>query len=151
MTHRKHEIIELADSGGGEISTADRRPRIPEPLPVRLVAVEDVNLDAPADLSAELDDFYVTLLSFEREHVQTQNIYRADNLRLHITLTQEQGERDLRPLGIEVVRLADIQQALIEREMEFEIQKGLLPGQRTLLLQDPAGNWVAISEAPVVR
>ena len=88
---------------------------------------------------------------FEREHIQTKNIYRAENLRLHVTLTDDQPDRDLRPLGIEVACLADVQQGLIEREMEFEVQKGLLPGQRTLLLLDPAGNWVAISEAPAVR
>jgi hypothetical protein len=151
MVNERQENIELADSTRGTIPAADRRRRIPEPLPVRLVAVEDVNSEAPAELSRELDEFYVTLLGFEREHIQRKNIYRAENLRLHITLIQEQPERDLRPLGIEVVSLAEVQHGLIEREMEFEVKKGLLPGQPTLLLLDPAGNWVAISEASAVR
>jgi len=151
MTHRKDESITLADSAGGVISNADRRPRIPEPLPVRLVAVEDVHTSAQVDLVGELDDFYVGLLGFEREHIQEESIYRAENLRLHITLVKEQPEHDLRPTAIEVTSLAEVEQRLIEREIEFEIQRGLLPGQRALLLLDPAGNWVAISEAPVLR
>ena len=151
MANRRDENIELADSAGGMIANADRRPRMPEPLSVRLVAVEDVYTSAQVDLASELDDFYVGMLGFEREHIQEENIYRAENLRLHVALIKEQPEHDLRPTAIEVTSLADVEQRLFEREIEFEIQRGLLPGQRTLLLLDPAGNWVAISEAPVLR
>ena len=44
----------------------DNRARMPEPLPVRLVAIEDVRLPAPAKIEEKLDAFYVTLLQFER-------------------------------------------------------------------------------------
>ena len=150
MRDVKKENVELVEAASGAIPAADRRPHIPQPLPVRLVAVEDVRLTAKPEFSEELDAFYVELLGFEREHMQTHNIYHAENLSLHIHLIDELPERDLRPLGIEVESLADIAQRLNEREIEFELQKGLLPGQRTVLLQDPAGNWVAISQAPLL-
>src|SRR5688500_8447719 len=44
----------------------DPRPRLLEPLPVRLIAVEDVRLPAPAGVETKLDAFYVVLLGFER-------------------------------------------------------------------------------------
>jgi hypothetical protein len=42
---------------------------MPEPLPVRLIAVADVRLPATAGFEHELDAFYVGLLGFEREGV----------------------------------------------------------------------------------
>jgi hypothetical protein len=151
MADGKRENVELVDSTGHLLPTADRRPRIPEPLPVRLVAVEDVRLSALMEAARDLDEFYVGLMGFEREHIQSENIYRAENLRLRISLTTTPPPRDLRPLGIEVVSLADVERRLIEREMEYEVQKSLLPGRRTLLLLDPGGNWVSISESPPLR
>src|SRR5688500_10561026 len=45
---------------------ADRRPRVPEPLPVKLLVVSDPRLPAGAGLERRLDAFYVGLLGFER-------------------------------------------------------------------------------------
>ena len=38
----------------------------------------------------------------------------------------------------------------VENEVEFEVQRGVGLGLRSLLLTDPAGNWVSISETPVL-
>jgi hypothetical protein len=61
MADGKRENVELVDSTGHLLPTADRRPRIPEPLPVRLVAVEDVRLSALMEAARDLDEFYVGL------------------------------------------------------------------------------------------
>ena len=35
---------------------------------------------------------------------------------------------------------------LVEAEHDYLRQRGLTPGQESLLLQDPAGNWVELFE-----
>ena len=45
----------------------DRRPRLEEPPPVRLVSVEDCQLWVPAGLERQLDEFYAGLLNFEHK------------------------------------------------------------------------------------
>lgn len=134
----------------------DRRPRIEQPLPVRLVAVADMTLPAQVGAEPKLDEFYVDLLQFERrpaEEIDGQTlVYRAENFRLRFDLQEGLVVRsDYRPALVEVVSLADTQQKLIERELEFARQKGLAVGEESLLLQDPAGNWIEIVEARVVR
>src|SRR5688572_7744007 len=67
--------LEVAEGGEGGArfragSGGDRRPRMPEPLPVRVLAVEDVRLPATAGLEPQLDDFYVGLFGFERVDVE---------------------------------------------------------------------------------
>jgi len=142
--------IELAESSGGALPIEDRRPRVPEPLPVRLETIETAHLNAPAGLERELDEFYLRL-GFEREPDPSAIIYRADNERLVFHIVEVPPPRqDLRPLGILVERLNDTEQALVENEIEFEVQRGVGLGLRLLLLTDPAGNWVSISETPVL-
>ena len=60
------ELEEVSDSGATR-SEPDARRQMPEPLPVRLVAVADVRLPAPAGVERALDAFYVDLLGFVRE------------------------------------------------------------------------------------
>ena len=121
---------------------------MPEPPPVRLVAVTDVHVPAAAGLEVELDDFYVKLPRFEREGADLGQItYKAENFRLYFDVLEPPIQRDdFRPIGIDVPVLAVIEQQLIERELEYERHKGLAAGQQTLLFQDPAGNWVQIGE-----
>src|SRR5262245_19769881 len=57
----------------------DRRPRVPEPLPVRLVAIGPVRLPAPMGVAAELDAFYAGMLGLERIPREIELIYRAEN------------------------------------------------------------------------
>jgi hypothetical protein len=127
----------------------DKRPLIPEPLPVKLVAVDDVHLPAAAGRELELDAFYVGLLQFQRDADQLESlIYHAENFRLCFDVLEPPIERqDLRPIGIEVPSLADAERKLIEAELEYIRQRGVQPGQQEILLLDPAGNWVALTEA----
>lgn len=64
-----NDAIELSDVSevGAAPGEPDPRVRMPEPLPVRLVAVADVRLPAPAGVERALDAFYVDLLGFVRE------------------------------------------------------------------------------------
>ena len=140
--------MELEPSAGDFRPAADTRPHLPEPPQVRLIAVEDVRLPATAGLEARLDQFYVGSLRFERELTDDGSlVYKSETFRLHIEIIERLTERrDFRPLQIEVPTLAEIEAQLIEREIEYERQKGLDVGDTSLVLLDPAGNWVSISE-----
>ena len=152
MTESVEDKIELAEATDGSLPVEDRRPRMPKPILVRLIAVEGAHLYTTADVLSDLDWFYRDLLQFQAESQKSANVYRAENVRLHIHIVQVPPERhDFRPLGIEVPSLIDTEHLLVENEIEFEIQKSLTPGHRKLLLLDPAGNWVELTEAPPVR
>lgn len=136
----------------------DRRPRVPEPLPVKLVAVADARMPAGAGIERELDAFYVRLFGFERRADESERYpadatisYRADNFTLHLSVQEPPVRRtDLRPLGVEVPSLAALESKLIEAEYEYQRQRGLLPGEISIVLLDPAGNWVeAVEMKPV--
>jgi len=126
----------------------DRRRHMPEPPPVRLVAVADVHMPSAAGWETQLDDFYVKLFRFEREGAASGHLtYKSENFRLYFDVLEPPIHRDdFRPIGIEVPILSVIEQQLIEHELEYERLKGLSPGQQTLLLQDPAGNWLQVGE-----
>src|SRR5437764_639505 len=108
---------------------------MPEPPPVRLVAIDDVHVPAAAGLEIQLDEFYVKLLRFEREGADRGDvIYKGESFRLYFDTLEPPFQRDdFRPIGIDVPALAVIEQQLIEREIEYERQKGLTIGQQTLL------------------
>lgn len=130
------------------VETDDRRPKMQEPPPVRLAAVEDCQLWAAAGLERELDGFYVGLLNFEREEAEHEIIYRAENLRLRIAVLEcPPGREDYRPLGLAVESLGDLVTRLNDAKIEFVLHHGLMPGQDNLLMSDPAGNPVEISES----
>jgi hypothetical protein len=131
---------------------ADQRLRIPEPPPVRLVTIDDAHLPAAAGSECELDTFYVGLLRFEREPDFHFPIYRAENFRVIFDVLEPPIEREtLRPLGIEVPSLGEIEQKLLDAEIKYVRQRGLMPGQESILLRDPAGNWVQIEERRELR
>lgn len=141
------ELMELEESTTEFKPVADTRPVIPPPLPVRLVAIDDVAAAAAAGMEAKLDDFYVKMLEFERDSSEPL-AYRADNFRLRFQVVESLSVRDdMRPIGIEVQSLRDVEQKLIDRELEYTRQRGLLANDTNLLLLDPVGNWVAIVEA----
>src|SRR5690242_12497792 len=66
MSREPHPSIELATDAQPIARAADRRPPMPEPPTVRLVAVEDVTIIAPSGAERELDALYVDVLKFER-------------------------------------------------------------------------------------
>jgi hypothetical protein len=136
----------------GESPVVDALPRMFEPPPVRLLTVNDAVLTAAAGLEGELDAFYVALLQLERDDGGEWPIYHAANFSLRFEIAEPPIEReDMRAIGIEVRSLAEAEQKLIDAEMTYELQRGLTPGWRTLLLQDPAGNWIELSESRGVR
>ena len=123
----------------------DKRPRLPEPPPVSLVAVADVSLPGVNGLERELDTFYVGLLRFERDEDLAQICYRAENFRLRFEPHERRPDRDgVRPVGIAIESFAEITSKLNEREIEYTLQLGLTPGEHSVLLRDPAGNWVEL-------
>jgi hypothetical protein len=147
---------------------------MPEPPPVRLVAVDDVRLPASSGVESDLDSFYVMLLGFEREDVEVKRptpriaapatprvrqtepsletppgpVYRAENFRLRFqTVEPPVVHPSLRPQGIEVRSISETEAKLTEAEIEYSRERALVPGQESLLLQDPAGNWLALTES----
>lgn len=139
--------MELEESPIPFTPLTDKRPLIPEPLPVRLLTVEDATLLTSAGLETQLDAFYIDLLKFERDDKAEGLVYRADNFRLRFEVIEMRPDREVfRPVGIEVPVLTDVEHRLIEREIEYSRQRGLTAGQERLVLRDPAGNWIEIAE-----
>jgi len=125
----------------------DRRPRIDEPLPVKLVAVEDVRMPAPAGAEVQLDAFYVGVLGFERMSPDTELNYLAENAALRFDVQERPVEHDnLRPQGIEVPSLAEAELKLIEGKYEYARERGVVLGTETIVMRDPAGNWIELIE-----
>jgi len=142
--------IRLEASAGASKKGDDRRPKIEEPPPVRLVAVEDCQLWATAGLERELDDFYVGLLNFERQPADNEIVYRAENLRVRVAVLECPLPReDYRPLALAVDSLGELVGRLNQAKIEFVHHYGLTPGQDNLLVSDPAGNPVEISETRI--
>src|SRR5688500_9985215 len=86
-------------------------PRMEDPPPVKLIAVEDVRLPCIAGTELDMDALYVGVLLFMREeHPVAEGVpdlvYRAENFRLVFHLREGLIERrDYRPLQIEVPSL----------------------------------------------
>jgi hypothetical protein len=124
----------------------DRRPKMVEPPPVKVVAVADVTLLAPAGVEKELDDLYVGLLGFRRAE-EPGLVYEAENVRLIFDVRPGPLTRDhYRITQIQVMSLPEAERKLTDARIEFLHQRGLLPGTESLLLQDAAGNWLEIVE-----
>ena len=143
--------IELENSSGLE-PVPDRRPRMDEPLPVRLIAIADVTLPVIAGMEVDLDRFYVGLLEFARDPDKRQLIYHADNFALRFLVQELLPQRgEYRPVQIEVQSLIVAEQKLLDAKIEYVRQRTLTPGQESLVLLDPAGNWVELVEYRQVR
>jgi hypothetical protein len=147
MQSMSYESLELEPARGQFKPALDERRHMPEPPPVRLVAVEDVHLAAVSGKAPELDALYVGLLRFEREPAEAALVYRAENFRLRFDVQRPPVERDdYRAAMIEVPDLAAVEKKLIEDEIEYERQRGLSPAHDQLVLRDPAGNWISLGE-----
>ncbi|MCY2952435.1 MAG: hypothetical protein NTU53_10710 [Planctomycetota bacterium] len=127
----------------------DKRPKMPQPLPVRLIAVDDVSLPARSGLEPDMDHLYVTLLGFLRTPSPSSTlIYQADNFRLCFTLAEGLIPHDThRPAQIEILwSLGDLELKFVELEIPYTRQRALTPGSEALVLLDPSGNWLEITE-----
>ena len=139
--------MELEDAGIAFIPPKDGRPRLPEPPPIRLVTVDDAHLPARAGVERQLDEFYCGLLRLERDHLCEFPVYRSENFRIIFDVLEPPIHREsLRALAVEVPSVGAIEQKLIDGEIDFTRQRGLLAGQDRLVLLDPAGNWIEIAE-----
>src|SRR5688500_3253769 len=100
----------------------DQRARMEEPPPVRLVAVEDVRVEASAGLEKQLDEFYAGLLKFVREYGDEDVlVYGAENFRLLVKIVEPPVPRDdMRPILIEVPNLPEIEHQLIDLKIEYQ-------------------------------
>jgi hypothetical protein len=132
-------------------------PRMPEPPPVKLIAVEDIRLPCIAGAEVDMDTLYLGVLSFEKEsppHAEgvPELLYRAENFRLIFSIHEGLIQRhDYRPLQVEVPSLREAEHRLIDREIEYSRQRGLTPGSELLVLVDPSGNYLEIAERREVR
>lgn len=143
--------IDLSEPSGAEL-VVDVNPRMFEPPPVRLVTIEDATMVAGAGMDTKLDAFYVDLLKFERDREGDSPVYRAANFALVFQICEPPAVRhDMRAIGIEVPSLGTVEQQLIDTKIEYVLQRGLLPGDVSILLQDPAGNWIVLTETATVR
>lgn len=141
------ERVKLARTDGTFVPGKDARTKMPEPLPVKILAVEDVYLAAAAGIEKDLDEFYVEMLQFLRDQ-ELPLAYWADNFRVIFEVREPPMDRDnYRVLQIEVQKLAEAEQKLVERELECTRQRGLVAGSESLVLLDPAGNWVELVES----
>jgi len=155
--------MEAHASAGADAGDADPRPRLPEPLPVRLIAVEHVRMLAPRGVDEKLDAFYVGMLGFDRycgfadtadttDTADGELAFRAENFCLRFRFVDPPLIHEtLRPQGIEVNDLLELEKKFIEAELEYTRERGITPGRETLLLLDPAGNWVEIGEIRLVQ
>lgn len=134
------------------VDADDRRPRIDQPPPVRLVAIDDCYLLAPAGLERQLDEFYEGIMNLQRLETEPgegpyELVYRAENFNLRIGIVERPVAReDYRRVLLAVSSLNDHAARLVEAEIEYVREKGLTPGHDYLHLNDPAGNPVAIGE-----
>jgi hypothetical protein len=139
------------EQGTNFTPTIDKRRFIPPPPPVALATIEDAELPATTGLEAELDRFYVNLLQLERDERYDGVCYKAENFRLIFRFTEGFVPRDdMRMLGVVVRSLGDTMRKLIESEIEFERERGLTAGEERLVLLDPAGNWIRITQSKAI-
>jgi hypothetical protein len=133
-------------------SNDDQRLTVPEPLPVRLNAIADVRLPCPPGVDAAMDALYVSLLKFERLRSDEFHLfYRADNHNLIFQVhNRPVGHDRLAPTMIEVDSLDPLQRHFVDTEFPFQWMRGLTPGGDYLLFQDPAGNWIGVSQRRIV-
>jgi hypothetical protein len=162
--------IALEPAGGESLPELDRRRRMPEPLPVRLVSVADVRLPATAGLERQLDAFYVGLLGFEREGVARKpkvqlDPTRSTNHQLVISSSADAGPRDVKasksgrdaagdapddPAGAAGVEIVGPVYAAENFRLHFELFEGLVVREalRPLGIEVPS---LAEAEAKLVE
>jgi hypothetical protein len=148
----KHELIELEPSRGVK-ATHDVRPRVPEPLPVWLVSVADVTLPGGTGQEVDLDRFYIGLLGCRRDFSAAEGIlvYHADNHAVRLNLQEMPIEHEtLAPTALEVPSLLVLSHRFNDAQVDYQRTRGLTHGSEFFILQDPAGNWLTISERTIV-
>lgn len=142
--------MELEQTDGTFVPGADPRPKLPDPLPVRLIAVSDVRLPtARADLE-KLEEFYVGVWGFQPDPAEP-GVFHADNFALRFDVHDGQFHReDFRPLVMEIASIDAAEKKLVDLDYEFVREHHLSRATAVLVLKDPAGNWIEIAEKKIV-
>jgi len=144
-------VMELEEPSERFEPVADRRPKVREPLPVKLVAVADMHIGATAGTRAALDAFYIGVLGFAGAGDGEVWAYQAENFRLIVEGVEGLVERaDYRPVAVIVPSLATIMERLNEREIAYEAVRGIQPGEFGVRVLDPSGNGVEVSEEVLI-
>ena len=123
-------------------------PRMPEPLPVWVAAVEDVTMVGQSGLEVDHDELYVNVLLMEKQEGEEGAwVYRADNVRVRFVIREGLLEREsYRPLQVGVPSLREVEARLFEREIEYVKERGIAPGSKMILVHDASGNRLEITE-----
>jgi hypothetical protein len=125
----------------------DGRPKIPEPLPVKLVAVADIRIKGTTGMRLAFDAFYIGVLGFGTVSQPEVWAYQAENFQLIVDGVEGLVERvDYRPVMVIAASLAAIVERLNEGEIAFEALRGIQAGQFSVRVLDPSGNGVEVSE-----
>jgi hypothetical protein len=142
------------DDASSRSGKPDLRPRLDDPPPVALNAVSDVVLPSAAGLESALNSFYVGLLAFRREPDEPGVlVFRADKHALRLDVLEPPLHREaVRPTRLSTdLPLTVLVNQLIELEIPYEWIIELETATRHVLLQDPAGNWLAIDQRSPLR
>ncbi|MCY2954223.1 MAG: hypothetical protein NTU53_19990 [Planctomycetota bacterium] len=135
-----------------EASAADKRLKMPQPLGVRLIAVADVGLPGRAGSEGAMDHLYVGLLGLVREEGEAGLVYQSESFRLCFAMVEGLIVHETyRAAQIEVTSLAGLENKLVESEIEYTRQRGVTAGTECLVLMDPSGNWLEITDRREVR
>ena len=144
----EHEPLDLEEATS-HATKPEELPRMPEPLPVWVAAVEDVILTGQSGLEVEHDELYVKVLLMEKEEPPEHGwwMYRADNVRVRFQIREGLLVRDsYRPLQVEVPSLKEVEARLFESEIEYAKERGIAPGSKMILILDVSGNRVEVTE-----
>jgi hypothetical protein len=128
----------------------DERRVMPEPPPVRLVAISDVTVIARPGHDEELIALYCDVFGMLRDDGRPLRV-RAENF----SITFEPGDvpiehSTLRPIGVEVPSLAMLEEKLIDAGIEHLRQQSVQAGQEAILILDAGGNWVEARESVLI-
>ena len=135
--------MELEQPGFDFKPKPDARGRMEQPLPVELEAVADVRGPSPLCNLARMDQLYVDILEFAP--LSEAAAYRAENFNLRFDLADadRSGYRTIRIIVQSLVRVVT---RLMDAQIEYTRQKGIMPGQDALVFEDPDGNWLEVRQ-----
>lgn len=132
----------------------DLRPVMPEPPPVRVIAVENVTLVAPAKHARAIDHLMTAVLPLVKEVPTRQadvdagaiGVYQAENVRVVYLAREEPPPSPRHILQLELADLRGLRQRLQDAEIEYELSKRLMPGDVRVAFLDAAGNPIEVLE-----
>ncbi len=118
----------------------------------RILAIDDVRLEAQPGHAAALDDFYAALIGLDRVDAPRPDACIAfrgwprSGPRLIVTLVPAPADRPpRRRAAIQVASLYQFADRLLDRRLPFDWTRGWFPCDRRLILHDPAGHRIELA------